>query len=151
MTTNELSIEILRDTLESQKLAVLSTQKDGYPYANLVAVAYSNNYKSMVFVTDRNTRKFENMKSSSDVAILFDNRKTDAYDFDSVVAITAVGKAVESSEEETDYLKSIYIDRHPDLIAFINSPSSALMKVDVERYIIASFNSVSSFVANDIF
>ena len=151
MTTNELSIEILRDTLESQKLAVLSTQKDGYPYANLVAVAYSNNYKSMVFVTDRNTRKFENMKSSSDVAILFDNRKTDAYDFDSVVAITAVGKAVESSEEEIDYLKSIYIDRHPDLIAFINSPSSALMKVDVERYIIASFNSVSSFVANDIF
>ena len=51
----------LRGLFESQKLAVLSTQSDGQPYASLVAFWAPDDLKSIYFATPNTTRKFANL------------------------------------------------------------------------------------------
>jgi hypothetical protein len=47
---------IVRELLESQRLAVLSTQGQVQPYSNLVAFAATPDLKYLIFATARATR-----------------------------------------------------------------------------------------------
>ena len=150
MNSTEEAIKTVKDVISSQRLAVLSTQKDGYPYANLVAFAPTNNNKALVFVTGRDTRKYQNMKYGNEVAILFDTRWGSSVDFNSIVAITALGKVTELEDQDTKQPKTAYIDKHPHLERFIEKSSNAVMRVDVDRYIVASFSEVRSIPVDHI-
>jgi nitroimidazol reductase NimA-like FMN-containing flavoprotein (pyridoxamine 5'-phosphate oxidase superfamily) len=143
-------MDLFKYTIASQQLAVLSTQKGGEPYANLIAFITIDNYRSLIFVTGRNTRKYDNMKTSKDVAVLLDSRHKNPVDFDNIVAITALGKVVELTNKDSHQIKKVYIDKYPHLETFFESPSNSLMKIDVERYIVASFNNLFSINVDEI-
>jgi len=71
----------IKDLLDSQKLAVLSTQGEAGPYVSLVAFAAADDLKSILFATPVYTRKYDNLKRKPEVALLVDNRVNDADDF----------------------------------------------------------------------
>ena len=74
--------------LSSQKLAVLSTQRDGQPYSSLMAFAYSSDLKDIIVATGRSTRKHQNLVQESRVSLLIDNRSNSENDFHGAVALT---------------------------------------------------------------
>lgn len=88
-------LAVIRNQLESQNLAVLSTQNHGQPYSNLIAMAASDDLKYLLFATTRATRKYANLMADSRVALLVDNRTNEARDFAEATALTALGKAWE--------------------------------------------------------
>ena len=45
MQDSSETLALVRNLLESQKLAVLSTQDHGQPYSNLIAIAATDNLK----------------------------------------------------------------------------------------------------------
>ena len=137
----ELSTLIQR-LLADQRFAVLATQFEGQPYSNLVAFAEADNLRSLLFVTSRDTRKYSNTLASKKVAILVDSRTNQASDLNSAIAITALGTIDEVALENKDYLSEIYLSKHPELKDFLHKPSSALMKVVVDSYIVATFDGV---------
>jgi hypothetical protein len=102
----------IRELFESQKLAVLGTQNEGQPYANLVAFAPSHDLKCLYFVTARATRKYANIEADARVTVLIDNRSNQDSDFSQAAAVTA----------------------HPMLEDFVRSPSCALLQIRVETY-----------------
>jgi hypothetical protein len=53
--------ETIKRILDSQKLAVLATQRDGRPYGSLVAFAATDDMKNLLFATTRATRKYANL------------------------------------------------------------------------------------------
>jgi general stress protein 26 len=122
----------------SQSLAVIATQKDGSPYANLVAFAATKDLKILLFTTARSTRKFSNILESPQVALLIDNRTNSLRDLRDAVAVTAIGKAAVVEGPEKDDLSSVYLVKHPHLTDFISSPNQAFMKVEVRKYILVS-------------
>jgi len=139
--TAELS-GLIKRVFTSQRFAVLATQFEGQPYSNLVAFAEADNLKSLLFVTSRDTRKYSNTLASKKVAILVDSRTNQASDLNSAIAITALGTIEEVAAENKDYLSEIYLSKHPGLKDFLHKPSSALMKVVVNSYVVATFDDV---------
>ena len=94
LLSEEAELEhLIRELFESQKLAVLGTQNEGQPYANLVAFAPSDDLKSLYFVTARATRKYANIEADARVTVLIDNRSNEDADFSQAAAVTATGTA----------------------------------------------------------
>ena len=126
----------LKTLLASQSLAVLATQNAAQPYANLVAFAAAADLKSLFFATARSTRKFANISKNPRVSLVIDNRSNRVADFREAMAVTALGKAKEIGSRAKKKVQALYLSKHPYLREFVLSPSCALLKVEVEKYII---------------
>ncbi|MEJ2366085.1 MAG: pyridoxamine 5'-phosphate oxidase family protein [Deltaproteobacteria bacterium] len=125
---------LIRELFESQKLAVLATQNEGQPYANLVAFVASYDLKSLYFATARATRKYANIEADARVTVLIDNRSNQDSDFSQAAAVTATGTAQEVMASKRDEVLTIYLAKHPMLKDFVQSPSCALLQIRVETY-----------------
>jgi len=124
----------LRELFTSQRLAVLSTQNKGQPYASLVAFAASHDLKYLYFATTRATRKYRNIANDPRVAFLVDSRTNQEADFHDAIGVTATGRAFEVEAGTDKEAKTLYLTRHPYLEAFVGSPTCALLAVAVECY-----------------
>lgn len=128
----------LRKLLQSQSLAVLSTQEGGQPYASLVAFASSNDLTCLYFATVRSTRKYANILKDSRVAVLVDNRANDYTDFQRATAVTATGRAEEVAMDQQNDVLNLYLAKHPYLKSFVQSPTCALCEVRVRTYLVVT-------------
>lgn len=124
----------LRGLFESQKLAVLSTQSDGQPYASLVAFWAPDDLKSIYFATPNTTRKFANLAADSRVALLVNNSSNQISDFHRAISVTAVGDGKEAVGSEKSRVLDRYLSKHPYLEDFTSSPTCALVNVSVKSY-----------------
>ncbi|MEI7448059.1 MAG: pyridoxamine 5'-phosphate oxidase family protein [Desulfomonile sp.] len=135
----EIKLETeVRNLLTSQKFAVLSTQERDHPYLNLVAFAETSDLRTILFATTRATRKYGNIASKSGVALLVDNRSNEVADIREAMAVTVIGTACEVSGSLRDQLDRVYLEKQPHMKEFLSSPSTALIKVDVETYLLVS-------------
>ncbi len=124
----------LHHLFASQKLAVLSTQHQGQPYASLIALAASDDLKALYFATPRATRKYAYLETDSKAALLIDSRSNQDSDIHQAIAATAVSKAAEVAAAERARVLDCYLAKHPRLEEFAESPSCALVCVTVETY-----------------
>ena len=128
--------ERIEALLESQLLAVLSTQRHGQPYSSLMAYAHTPDLATLVFATPKPTRKYANLLAEPRVSLLVDSRSNEEVDFHAASAVTVIGKVEEVNEESMAKLKSLFLKKHPYLHDFVNSPSTALLRVAVKHYIL---------------
>jgi nitroimidazol reductase NimA-like FMN-containing flavoprotein (pyridoxamine 5'-phosphate oxidase superfamily) len=128
----------VRTLLASQRFAVLSTQEKDHPYMNLVAFAETGDLRTILFATTRATRKYGNITAKSGVALLVDNRSNEVADIREAMAVTVIGTACEASESLRNRFDRVYLKKQPHMAEFLSSPSTALIKVDVESYIVVS-------------
>lgn len=128
--------KLLKDFFLSQPLAVLATYGKGQSYGSLVAFAETDNLKSLLFATMRDTRKFANLIENPMIALVMDNRANREADFHHAIAVTATGTVEEAGALEKDLLMKLYLSKHPYLEDFVTSPSCALLKLDVATYFI---------------
>ncbi|NSW56394.1 MAG: pyridoxamine 5'-phosphate oxidase family protein [Armatimonadetes bacterium] len=124
----------LKELLQGQALAVLATSHEGHPYCSLVAFVVSDDMRTILFGTSRNTRKFANLTSDPRVSVLIDNRGNTDADFHEACAATAVGREVKLPEVEYIALRKKYLARHPHLRDFVSSPTFELVALRIETY-----------------
>jgi heme iron utilization protein len=135
----DMAIETeVRSLLTTQKFAVLSTQEKDHPYLNLVAFAETQDLRTILFATTRATRKYGNISSKSGVALLVDNRSNEAADIREAMAVTIIGSAREVPASEREGLERVYLEKQSHMKDFLFSPSTALIKVEVEYYLLVS-------------
>lgn len=133
----------VKNLLDKQHLAVLATFSGSYPYTNLIAFSSCNEYKELVFATLRATSKYKNVQQNKNVSVLFDNRDKKPMDFMKFITITALGTVEEV--EKNDY-KDIILRKHPYLSDFINNVDCALLKVNINQYILVEqFEEITIF------
>lgn len=135
----------LRALLGSQYVGVLTTAGvDGQPYPNLVAFAVSEDLRTLVFGTPRSTRKYENMKQNSRVALLVDNRANEADDTRRATVVTAIGQASELTGEARERWLDRLLQKHPHLADFLRDCNTALLQIEAEKYaVVTSFQDVT--------
>jgi len=138
METSGHAWDAIETLLTSEALGVLSTEKKGRPYASLVAVAASDDFKHLLFATPRTTRKYGNLTANPWVALLVNNSRNLAQDIYGALSVTALGTAETLEGSDREALLEIYLKRHPHLKSFAGAPTNALVRVDVERYILVS-------------
>lgn len=128
--------ERINSLMNEQKLAVLASFHDDEPYTNLIAFVATDDLRYIYFVTPVATRKYSYLTISKKASVMIDNRSNKESDFKDAIAVNANGTVMEV--EKTNTLKDLYLRKHPYLKDFLTSPSSALMRVEVKRYIVAS-------------
>ena len=134
---------ILKALFSSQKLAVLSTHRNGQPYASLVAFVASDDLRQIYFATPNTTRKYANLMADTRVAFLIDNRLNEESDIHAAMAVTAMGSAREIDKAANDRFMAQYLDKHPYLESFIKSPTCSWIRVDiVSHYLVRRFQNV---------
>lgn len=134
----------IREIFRSQRLAVLSTRNGEQPYSNLICFVASDDLSHILFATTRATRKYANLMQEARVSLLVDNRSNDPADTFQAMAVTALGVARELEDNEAGLALRVYIELHPHLKEFVSSPSTAMLRLDVEKYItVCRFQDVS--------
>ena len=131
--------QLLKEVISTQYFAVLNSVGAGLPYSNLVSFAVTDDLKSLVFITDRNTRKYRNIKKNKNISLLIDNRTNQPSDVTQAIAITIIGKAFEEIANKSIF-QAIFLTKHPQLQQFVDNPDNALIVVKVSEYIIAGFD-----------
>ena len=131
--------ELLREIVSTQYFAVLNTIGQGLPHSNLVSFAATEDLKSLVFVTSRNTRKYRNIQDNHSISLLIDNRTNRPSDTSQAIAIAAIGTAREETDNRS-LLREIFLARHPQLSHFAKALDSAIMLVTIRKYIVAAFD-----------
>ena len=124
----------IRKLFRTQRLAVLSTQSSGQPYASLVAFVAAEDLAHLYFATPRTTRKYHNLDTDPRVAMLMDTRSNLESDIHEAVAVTAVGIAYEIRERDRKEGMELYLSKHPYLQDFVRAESCALIRVTVKTY-----------------
>jgi len=142
----EHTLAQIKALLQSQTLAALATQGVKGPYINLVAFCAAEDLTYVLFATPRTTRKFENLKQAAQTAILVNNSQNQTADFHQATAVTILGDAHELVGEERRARAGEYLARHAYLDTFVNSKSCALLKVEVEKYLLVeNFQRVTEY------
>ena len=138
MTDNIALERSIREILFSRKVAVLATRGEEYPHACLVAFALTEDISTLVFVTSLSTRKYANIQESNRVTLLVDTRGNTEEDFHDARAVSIQGRARTAPISGEPFLKSLFLDRHPYLEDFVNSPTCVLVIVTVDSYALVS-------------
>jgi len=142
----ELLASQLRFLFQRQLHLVLATHDGTAPYTSLMAFAAAPDLGRLFFVTSRATHKYSNMAAHNQVSALIDNRTNRSADFQSALAVTALGQAKELQGKERIDSLTLFLQRHPELESFCLVPSSALMAIMVHRYILVNrFDEVHLF------
>ena len=136
METDDTTRRRITELLNSQRLAVLSTQFEGAPYASLVGFAAQTDLSRIYFATPETTRKFRNIQADSRVALLVDSRTHRDADFHEAAAVTVVGTAEKIDKAADREAVSLYLSCHPYLTDFIRAPTTRLLAVHVDRYLL---------------
>jgi nitroimidazol reductase NimA-like FMN-containing flavoprotein (pyridoxamine 5'-phosphate oxidase superfamily) len=137
--------QLLKEVISTQYFAVLNSLGDGLPYSNLVSFAISEDLRSLVFVTDRNTRKYRNIQENKNISLLIDNRTNQPSDVSQAIAVTVIGTAREETENRSS-LQAVFLTRHPHLQQFVDNLNNAMILVTVIEYIIAGFNKTERMI-----
>jgi heme iron utilization protein len=127
--------------------AVLATDDGHRPYTSLVAYALTPDRKKIIFATPKKTRKYTNIISSANVALLIDNRPKRKKSLMETEAITVIGmaKPVRKGRMRAEFAR-IFLRKHPDLGEFVNSSTTALMAIDIVQCVhVSRFQTVSVF------
>jgi len=128
---------ILR-VLERNRLAVLATQRNGQPHASLMAFTPLEGVRFLAFATYRDTLKYESIRQDRRVAILVEDRQSYVRRSGKRLVLTALGEAIETSEEERLAHIATHLSRHPGLRRFLSSPACEFMRVAVRAYQVVS-------------
>lgn len=124
---------LIKQLLEHQRFAVIATETNQQPYTNLIAFASTSDLRVFVFATKRNTQKYLNINENNRIAILIDNRENTPTDLTNAITITALGIAHEVQDRKEEY-HDLLLQKHPDLLGFLNDPSCALIEIQVTTY-----------------
>ena len=120
--------------LTAQKLGILATLGQAYPYQNIVAFAASGDLKSILFATRRSTSKYKNLKSKKRVAIFIDDRSNRETDFHDATGVSVLGAARELRGADRQKFMKLFLRKHPSLHDFLSAPDCALFAIRVQVY-----------------
>ncbi len=129
---------ILKELFDFQKFAALATHDGEKPYISLMAFAATNDLKYLVFATDRNTRKYANLKSNPHTAVLVDSRTNQGLDLQNAKAVTVTGRFIEAEMPQRARLRDLYLSKHPYMEEFVKSPSFEIIILEIESYYLVS-------------
>jgi len=122
---------LARQILNEQQIGVLASSTARGPHLSLVAFAALFDDQVLYFATSRSSRKFANLEQDPRAAFLVDDRGRRVEDLHRAVAVTVQGSAREVDRTSRAPALSVYLERHPHLIDFVQAPSCALMEMSM--------------------
>ena len=119
-------IEEIKLLLGNQTFAVLATVGAEGASASLIAFAADESLQNIVFLTPKNTTKFDHIRENPGVALLVDSRSDNSLGLNQIGALTISGRAaVLNADENTKKLTDLFLKKHPNMCDFAIAPTTA--------------------------
>jgi hypothetical protein len=138
----------VKRVVQDNQTAVLCVQEAGEPFGYLIAIAFNDDLKFVVFGTPKESRKSRLLTDDGHVALVVDNRPQKGKKTAEVEVFTAIGVAkLVTSEPDRKLCQNLLKNNHPDIGDFIDSPLTEFFQVDMNRYIyVSNFQDVVEWI-----
>lgn len=127
-------MESISSLFESQRVAVLATQKNSQPYASLVAFTVSDDLEFFYFLTPDTTRKYDYLTANPQVAILVSDDENKADDIYNAISVTGTGVASVVQNPHGKKELQMFLRKHPQLKAFSEAPETVFVCIHMKQY-----------------
>jgi uncharacterized pyridoxamine 5'-phosphate oxidase family protein len=141
----------IEDIFMFSRFAVLATEGDGQPHASLIAVTPTEGYRKLIFATYRNTRKYHNLVHNGKVAVLVESIDINRSGLQESFVLTAFGHVEEIEIGENTMLFNAHLERHPELLSFLQSEDCSLVRIKVDTYqVVRGIDDVEWWTIDDL-
>ncbi len=131
-------LEKMKALVKEKDICVLATTSDDRPHCSLMAYVPDEDCREIYMVTNRQSRKYENLMKNPSVSLLIDtreehlgSRRPDAK------ALTVSGTFVKIDDEnKRNYIRSKLLDRHPHVKEFLDHPDAEILRIRVESFLL---------------
>jgi heme iron utilization protein len=150
--SNLISInKYIEDIFKTSRFAVLATEGDGQPHASLIGITPVEGYRKLIFATYRNTRKYNNLALNGKVAVLIESIESDRSGLQESLVLTAFGQVEEIGSEEKNIVYAAHLERHPELLSFLQSEDCSLVRIKVDTYqVVRGIDDVEWWTIDDL-
>ncbi|MFH2012065.1 MAG: pyridoxamine 5'-phosphate oxidase family protein [Pseudomonadota bacterium] len=119
------------DLIQSNNFCVLATLSDEEPHCSLMSYVSDADSREIYMVTQRETKKYRNLKENPSVSLLIDTRQTDSKN--QIKALTIKGIFQDTIDEnKKSAIRTQLLERHSNLKEFIDNPATAIITVKVK-------------------
>lgn len=126
----------IKKLIQSSKICVLATVSGIDPHCSLMSYATDDDCREIYMVTQKNTKKYNNLKDNPSVSLLIDSREMDRTDRRGrAKALTVTGivqRAVDQNAK--DAIKARLLNRHPHLKDFADHPEAEMLVVKIKAF-----------------
>jgi uncharacterized pyridoxamine 5'-phosphate oxidase family protein len=141
----------IEDIFKISRFAVLATEGNGQPHVSLIAVTPMEGFRKLIFATYRNTRKFQNLTHNGKVAVLFENITNNKSGLQESFVLTAFGHVEEIEIAENTKVFYAHLERHPELLSFMQSEDCSLVRIKVDTYqVVRGIDDVEWWTIDDL-
>jgi heme iron utilization protein len=141
----------IKNIFKINRFAVLATEGDGQPHASLIAFTPMDGYRKLIFATYRNTRKYYNLAHNGKVAVLIDGIDSNRLGLQESFVLTAFGHVEEIGSEEKNIIFAAHLERHPELLSFLQSEDCSLVRIKVDTYqVVRGIDDVEWWTIDDL-
>jgi len=141
----------IEDIFKISRFAVLATEGDGQPHASLIAITPIEGHRKLIFATYRNTRKYQNLAHNGKVAILIESIDSNRSGLQESFVLTAFGHVEKIKAEEKNMVFNAHLERHPELITFMQSANCSLIRIKVDTYqVVRGIDDVEWWTIDDL-
>ena len=120
----------IRDLIQSNNVCVLATVSEGEPHCSLMTYATNNDSHEIYMITQRETKKYRNLKGNPSVSLLIDTRKTDNKNRTKALTITGTFQSSVDENKKSIILASL-LEKNSNLKEFIDDPATEIIVVQV--------------------
>ena len=127
---DETEKQKLRKLFDSQHVAVLVTDGEGWPTATLQAFGETDDL-DLIFIMNESADKYQNLLKRPNATVLIDTRDTgDVPTFRVTRAVVqSVAKVVPRDSEEWNSLKATFLKKNPFEAPFFNAPPLRMVRL----------------------
>ncbi|MBN2762472.1 MAG: pyridoxamine 5'-phosphate oxidase family protein [Bacteroidales bacterium] len=141
----------IEDIFRISRFAVLATEADGQPHASLIAVTPMEGFRKLIFATYRNTRKYNNLVHNGEVAVLVESIDMNRSGLHKSFVLTAFGHVEEIDNLEKNMVFNAHLERHPELLDFLQSEECTLVRIKVHTYqVVRGIDDVEWWTIDDL-
>ncbi len=122
--------EDIRDLIRSNNVCVMATVSEGKPHCSLMSYVTDNDGLEIYMITQKETKKYRNLKGNHSVSLLIDTRQIDSGN--RIKALTVTGTFHDDIDENArNNIRTLLLKINPDLKDFIDDPASGIIAVHV--------------------
>ena len=141
----------IEDAILSSRFAILATEGKGQPHMSLIAITPVGGFSKLIFSTYRNTVKYTNLIENKNVAVLIENGDCKNFSLQGNFILTAFGRAEEIKVDDDSILQA-HLERHPEMVSFVQSEECALIQVTVNSFqLVLGFEDVHWYSLDDLY
>lgn len=128
-------LEIIKDFIVNNDLAVLATSAENMPHCSLMAYVADDDGRKIYMLTRKDSRKFRNIKANPKVCLMVDTRANHGGARAKIKALTISGTCSSVSLSDQGRLLDRLLHTHPQLEILAQHKDAVVMEVAAESFL----------------